>query len=114
MDDAKLVQRQRLAPAFLELPGQAERLVPVVPALGEGPEIAQDPRQPCPGLDPHLYWEYARLPVRRLHVPPLHLGRQAEVADVKVCLPQDKGGLHLRGALADLGREFEGLPARWQ
>jgi hypothetical protein len=26
MDDAKLVQRQRLVPAFLELQGQVERL----------------------------------------------------------------------------------------
>ena len=32
--------------------GEAERLLPVAPALGEGPERAQGPRQPRPGLDP--------------------------------------------------------------
>jgi hypothetical protein len=33
LDDAKLVQRERLVPAFLELPGQVERLARVLPAL---------------------------------------------------------------------------------
>ena len=33
MDDAKLVQRQRLVPTFLELPGQVERLTRVLPGL---------------------------------------------------------------------------------
>jgi hypothetical protein len=33
LDDAKLVQRERLAPAFLELPGQVERLARVLPGL---------------------------------------------------------------------------------
>jgi hypothetical protein len=31
--DAKLVQRERLVPAFLELPGQVERLARVLPGL---------------------------------------------------------------------------------
>ncbi len=33
MDDAKLVQRARLAAAFLELPAQGKRLVGVLPGL---------------------------------------------------------------------------------
>ena len=33
MEDAKLVQRERLVPAFLVLPGQVERLVRVLPGL---------------------------------------------------------------------------------
>ena len=33
MDDAKLVQRERLVPAFLALPGQVERLAGVLPGL---------------------------------------------------------------------------------
>src|SRR5512134_1836604 len=33
MDDAKLAQRVRLAPTFLLLPGQVERLVRVLPGL---------------------------------------------------------------------------------
>jgi hypothetical protein len=33
MDDAKLVQRERLVPAFLLLPGQVERLARVLPGL---------------------------------------------------------------------------------
>ena len=42
--------------------GEAERLLPVAPALGEGPECAQGPRQPRPGLDPHVCTGRARLP----------------------------------------------------
>ena len=91
--------------------GEAERLLPVAPALGEGPERAQGPRQPRLGLDPQVCPGRARLPVRRLHVPPQQLGRPAEVADVIVCPPQDKRGAHLQGAVAECGREFEGLPA---
>ena len=33
LDDAKLVQRERLVPAFLLLPGQVERLTGVLPGL---------------------------------------------------------------------------------
>ena len=33
LDGAKLVQRERLVPAFLELPGQVERLVRMLPDL---------------------------------------------------------------------------------
>ena len=32
--------------------GEAERLLPMTPALGKGPELAQGPRQPGPGFDP--------------------------------------------------------------
>ena len=92
--------------------GEAERLLPVAPALGEGPERPQGPRQPRLGLDPHVCTGRARLPVRRLHVPPQQLGRPAEVADGLVCLPQAMGCLHLQGAVAELGRELEGLLAR--
>ena len=73
--------------------GEAERLLPVAPALGEGPERAQGPRQPRPGLDPHVCTGRARLPVRRLHVPPQQLGRPAEVAEGIVYLPQVIGWL---------------------
>ena len=72
--------------------GEAERLLPVAPALGEGPERAQGPRQPRPGPDPHVCPGRARLPVRRLHAPPQQLGRPAEVADGIVGLPQVIGG----------------------
>ena len=92
--------------------GEAERLLPVAPALGEGPERAQGPRQPRPGPDPQVCPGRARLPVRRLHVPPQQLGRPAEVADGIVCLPQVMGCLHLQGAVAERGRELEGLLAR--
>ena len=34
--------------------GEAERLLPVAPALGEGPERAQGPRQPRLGPDLHV------------------------------------------------------------
>ena len=92
--------------------GEAERLLPVAPALGEGPERAQGPRQPRLGLDPQVCTGRARLPVRRLHVLPQQLGRPAEVADGMVYLPQAIGCLHLQGAVAERGRELEGLLAR--
>ena len=92
--------------------GEAERLLPVAPALGEGSERAQGPRQPRPGLDPHVCTGRTRLLVRSLHVPPQQLGRPAEVADAEVYLPQAIGCLHLQGAIAEFGREREGLPAR--
>ena len=50
--------------------GEAERLLPMTPALGEGPERAQGPRQPRPGLDEQVCTGRARLPVRHLDVPP--------------------------------------------
>ena len=34
--------------------GEAKRLLPVAPTLGEGPEHAQGRRQPRPGLEPHV------------------------------------------------------------
>src|SRR5262245_60293254 len=75
--------------------GEAERLLPVAPALGEGPERAQDLCQPRLGPDPHVCTGRARLPVRSLHALPQQLGRPAEVADGIVCPPQMKGCLHL-------------------
>ena len=84
----------------------------MAPALGEGPERAQGPRQPRLGPDPHVCTGRARLPVRRLHAPPQQLGRPAEVADGIVCHPQVIGCLHLQGAVAERGRELEGLLAR--
>src|SRR5262245_38714511 len=91
---------------------KAERLLPVAPALGEGPERAQGIRQPRLGTDPHVCTEPARFPVCRLYVPPPQLGRPAEVADGRVCLSQGLGCLQLQGAIAELAREREGLPAR--
>ena len=49
---------------------EAERLLSVAPALGEGPEVAQAQRQPRLGHDPQVYSGRGRLPVRRLDVPP--------------------------------------------
>ena len=66
--------------------------------------------------DPHVCTGRARLPVRRLHVPPQQLGRPAEVADGIVDLPQAIGGLHLQGAVAERGRERRGPagPPPWR
>ncbi len=105
------VGKDRCAPSACQR-GEAERLLPMAPALGEGPEHAQGPRQPRLGLDPQLCPGRARLPVRRLHAPPQQLGCPAEVADGRVCLSQAMGCLHLQGALAERGRELEGLLAR--
>jgi hypothetical protein len=63
------VGHERCLPSAFER-GEAERLLPMTPALGKGPELAQGPRQPCPGFDPKDDTEGAALPVRRLHVPP--------------------------------------------
>ena len=105
------VDNDRCGPSAFQR-GEAERLLPVAPALGEGPERAQGPRQPRLGLDPHVCTGRARLPVRSLHVPPQQLGRPAEVADGIVGLPQGIGCLHLQGTIAERGREIEGLLAR--
>jgi hypothetical protein len=43
---------------------------------------------------------------------PQQLDRPAKVADGRVCLPQVKGGFYLQSAVAERGRELEGLPAR--
>src|SRR5262249_2388536 len=43
--------------------GEAERLLPVTPALGEGPERTQGPRQPRLGLDPLVCTGCAKLSV---------------------------------------------------
>src|SRR2546422_3874203 len=47
MDNAKLVQRERLAPAFLELPGQVERLARVLPGLLAASRQTTDLAEPC-------------------------------------------------------------------
>src|SRR5207253_9382725 len=44
-------------------PGEAEGLLPVAPALREGPERTQDPGQPGPGPDSKVGIGRARLPV---------------------------------------------------
>jgi hypothetical protein len=92
--------------------GEAERLLPMTPALGKCSERAQGPRQPRPGLDEQVCTGRARLPVRRLDVPPQQLGRPAEVADGIVSLPQAKRCVLLQGNVAERGRKREGLLAR--
>jgi hypothetical protein len=47
IDDAKLVQRQRLVPTFLELPGQVERLARVLPGLLATSRQTTDLAEPC-------------------------------------------------------------------
>ena len=47
MDDAKLVQRVRLVPAFLLLPGQVERLARVLPGLRAASRQTTDLAEPC-------------------------------------------------------------------
>ena len=49
--------------------GEAECLLAMTPALGEGPERAQGLRQPRPRLDPPAPTGRARLSVRDLHNP---------------------------------------------
>src|SRR5262245_44424016 len=88
---------------------EAERLLPVAPTLGEGPDVAQDACEPCPGLDLQNGTGRASLPVHRLYGAPHQLGRPAEVAPVFVYSPQVMGSLHLQGALTERGRELEGL-----
>ena len=73
--------------ASLGLPAwQGDRLLPMLPALGELPELAQGPRQPCLGMEPK---SVPNVPdsVHRLHGFPQQISRLAKVADVKVCLP---------------------------
>src|SRR5262249_56246375 len=92
--------------------GEVERLLPVAPALGEGPKRRQGLRQSPLGHDPGHYAGCAGLLVRRLDVPPQQLGRPAEVTDGIVGLPQVTGCLRLQGAVAERGRELAGLLAR--
>ena len=47
MDDAKLVQRERLVPAFLLLPGQVKRLAGVLPGLLAASRQTTDLAEPC-------------------------------------------------------------------
>jgi len=47
MDDAKLVQRERLVPACLLLPGQVERLARVLPGLRTASRQTADLTEPC-------------------------------------------------------------------
>jgi hypothetical protein len=57
----------------------ADRLLPVAPALGEGPKRAQGPRQTRSALD--ACTGGVRLPVHSLDVPPQQFGCPDEVAD---------------------------------
>ena len=58
LDDAKLVQRERLVPACLLLPGQVERLAGVLPGLLAVSRQTTDLAEPC---DPEgLIWQRAR------------------------------------------------------
>jgi hypothetical protein len=63
------VGNDRYGPSAFQC-GEAERLLPVAPALGKGPERTQGQRQPRPGLAPHVRTGRARLPVRSLYVAP--------------------------------------------
>src|SRR5262249_27272537 len=92
--------------------GEAERFLPVPPALGEGSERTQGPRRQRLSLEPYVCTGPARLPVCRLYAPPQQFSRPAEVADAKVCVAQAPGCSCLQGTLAKRGREFEGLLAR--
>ena len=47
MDNAKLVQRERLVSAFLVLPGQVERLAGVLPGLLAVSRQTTDLAEPC-------------------------------------------------------------------
>ena len=47
LDDAKLVQRERLVPAFLLLPGQVERLACMLPGLLAASRQTTDLAEPC-------------------------------------------------------------------
>ena len=91
--------------------GEAERLLPVAPAFGEGPERTQGQRQIRLRQDLHICPGRARRPVRRLYVLPQQRDRPATVAHGIGCLPKGKGGLRLQGAVAERGREREGLLA---
>ena len=73
--------------------GEAQRLLAVAPALGEGAERTQGPRQPRPGLAPkaRVCTGRARCLIRRLDIAPQELGRPTVVADVMVYLPQVMG-----------------------
>jgi hypothetical protein len=105
------VGNDRFLPSAFER-GEAERLLPVTPALGEGSERAQGPRQPRLGLDLPVCPGGARLLGRLLYTPLQQLSRPAEVADAIVCHPQGQGCLPLQGAVAERGRKREGLLAR--
>jgi hypothetical protein len=85
---------------------------PVAPTLSERPKCAQDPCQPRPGLDPHVCPGCASLPVRRLHTLLQQRGCLSEVATGPVGLPQGIRRLRQHGAIADLDRQLDGLPAR--
>ena len=62
------VGNNQCGPSTLQ-PGEAERLLPVTLALGEGPELVQGPRQPRLGTDPHVCTGRAGLPLCRLYAP---------------------------------------------
>ena len=64
-----------------------------------------------PGTQSASYAGRARLPVRRLYDAPQQFGRLSEVARRPVCVCQGIGCLCLHGALAEFGRQLDGLPA---
>jgi hypothetical protein len=51
MDNAKLVQRERLVPTCLLLPGQVERLVRVLPGFLAASRPTTDLAEPCVGIN---------------------------------------------------------------
>ena len=105
------VGRDRCGPSAFPQ-GEAERLLPVALALGEGAKLAQGPRQPGPGLEPQVWPGRARHLVRRRHALLQQRGRPAEVAAGMVDQPQAQGGFPLQGAVAERRRQLEGLLAR--
>ena len=74
-----VVGQGRCAPAA-DQRGEAERVLPVAPALGESPERTQGPRQPCPDSNRSVLG----VPASRsaaLHAPPQKFGRPAELPE---------------------------------
>src|SRR5262249_54045411 len=67
---------------------EAERLLPVALARGEGPKRAQGLHQPRLRPDTHVCTVRTRCPLRNLDAPPQELSRPVIVADSPVCFPQ--------------------------
>jgi len=84
----------------------------MAPALGEGPKLAQEPRQKRLGPDPHVCTGRTRLPIRSFHIAPQQLDRPTKFPDGPVSQRQLMGCFPLQGPIAVRDREIEGLPAR--